>query len=219
MVDEPTKKPKFIYDLCQDDKEFLILTYLRHFDSLSSSNILNLFGSPPLISKATLYRKISVLLKKKWIEIDPVKTAEKSGKYYRVTAMIEAVYNQKDQLIEEAKENFERELKIDPKDVMRNFANGFQSLSALNQGLFDLYQLNPLEDAKNSQILLKAQASLIELDVTNENWKDIQAIITEFIQKLEIYGSKQQRKGDHLFNVFFSILPLHKMSMKNFLET
>ena len=134
LVNIMGQEPRLVIDLCEDETEFLIMSCLQQLGPLSSKNLLKILDT----SKATLYRKIGTLVEKGYIEIDPVKTAQLKGKYYKNADRISDIFKNESKSEKEINKQLDKESKEDPQALVRKLRNAFNSMTTLNKNSFSL---------------------------------------------------------------------------------
>jgi predicted transcriptional regulator len=211
------EKPHIIV-LAEDELEFLILVTLMELGSLSIKNLIRILNS----SKATIYRKMSSLVEKELIEIDPKKTAKKSGKYYQITQKTFDTYKNDIQSDNPEGNKFRKAMQSNPIETIERLVNGMRSLSAFHLSLINmLKEISVVSIDQFSEDVLKGYfaTSLMELEIKTETEKEeIKKILREFEDKLEKYASKNVGLTDNSYPLYLSMFPLSKKHLFELLD-
>ena len=207
--------PRNILDLCDDETEFLIMTCLQSLGPLSTKNLLKIIPT----SKATVYRKISSLVDKNYIEIDPVKTAKLKCKYYQISSFIDDIIEEETGKGNESKEFLDKETQENPQATVNKLTNAFNSLSILNTNLFKLFVLSQMKNQVPQNAQVKSSMTFMSLDVQGSNWEKVIAIIDEFEEKLKPYKTSALKLDENAFPIFLTYFPLNLSSILDILDS
>lgn len=204
--------------LAEDELEFLIIVTLMQLGSLSIKNLIRILNS----SKATIYRKISSLVEKDLIEIDPNKTAKKSGKYYQITQKTLDIFQNNNRSDNLEEDEFRKSMKTNPIETTERLVNGMRSLNSFHLSLINMFKEISLANIDQfSEEVRKGYfaTSLMELVLKTETEKEeIKKIVREFVDKIEKYASKNIGLTDNSYPLYISTFPLSKKLLFELLD-
>jgi DNA-binding MarR family transcriptional regulator len=208
----------YIIDLAKDELEFLILVTLAELESLSIKELIKLIDS----SKATIYRKIGSLIEKKYIEIDPIKTAKHSGKYYTVTEKVNAILQHNPDSDIKEEEMIHQRIKENPQELAENLSIGMRSLNTFHLSLINIFKetaLGNLEQLTQDMHDGYFTTSLLDLELKTKKEKDeVKALIREFVNKMMKYTSKKSNLTDNSYPLYISMFPLRRKDVFELLD-
>lgn len=209
-----------ITELFKDEFKANIMFILDMFGSQNLQTLHELLKKP----KSTILGHLKEMVLLKQIELDSEMTANKTGKYYKLTPEIHETFDQEDGAIS-LKKNTLDELGLDKGDFVQSLANlmrtvGFQGNLMANltaQYLEDnVHLFSDLE--KNKQDLIGFFASLYELSLDSfEEYEEVYKIQKEFDGKLKKFykGVDPNRKNSkHTLLMFVLGCPKDKIAPK-----
>ena len=221
---ETDNKIEHPLDLTGDELEFLILVTLIELESLNIKNLIKLLNS----SKATIYRKINGsngdkgLVERGLVEIDPINTAMKSGKYYKVTEKArKALKNEPDPDNPEI-EKIKDRIKKNPQLIIERYSAGMRSLNMFHRNLINIFRETALGNLNHYGKELgegNFLTSLMNLELkTKADKKEVMQILMEFHKKLMKYTNKDSKLTENSYPFYISLFPLSRKHVSEFLE-
>ncbi|MBN2156662.1 MAG: hypothetical protein JW776_11530 [Candidatus Lokiarchaeota archaeon] len=204
--------------LFEDEVKTNIMFLIDMFGPLNLETMHELLNKP----KSTLFGHLREMLAQNQIELDSIMTAEKTGKYYRLTEYVSSLLNDTDNEITLKKDTL-KDSNIDKEDFVRMVANiqrviGFQAnlLSYLSAQYLER-NINLFDDvSKHKKELLGFYASIYELRInSSEEMEEIRNILKDMNEKLKKFDRKHVDKYKRTLLMFLIASPKDRIGPKN----